>query len=122
VTAGNPAGLTSSSKPARVFVDTVAPRLSATLSGARRAGASLTLRLSYRDAPPGGLPAADASGVATLTIRWGDGTTTRIKPGTHRVAHIYLRPGRYRITVTVADRAGNQTRVARRVKIANGHG
>ncbi len=122
VTAGNPAGLTSSSKPARVFVDTVAPRLSATLSGARRAGASLTLRLSYRDAPPGGLPAADASGVATLTIRWGDGTTTRNKPGTHRLEHTYRRPGRYRITVTVADRAGNQAQVVRPVKIASAKG
>jgi hypothetical protein len=125
VTAGNPAGLTSPSNPARVFVDTVAPRLSATVSGARRAGANLTLRLTYRDAPPPGLPAADASGVATLTIRWGDGTVTRIKPGTHRLVHAYRRPGRYRITVTVADRAGNQTRVARTVKIAGppkGHG
>lgn len=117
VTAANPAGLTSPSNPARVFVDTVAPRLSATVSGARRVGASLTLRLTYRDAPPAGLPAADASGVASLTIRWGDGTTTRIKPGTHRLVHAYKRPGRYRITVIVADRAGNQTRVVRAVKI-----
>jgi hypothetical protein len=120
VTAANPAGLTSSSYPARVFVDTVAPRLSATVSGTRRAGASLTLRLAYRDAPPAGLPASDASGVATLTIRWGDGTTTQIKPGTHRLRHAYRRPARYRITVTVADRAGNQTRVVRPVKIAKG--
>ncbi len=118
VTAGNPAGLTSPSNPARVFVDTVAPRLSARLSRTRRAGAILILRLSYRDAPPAGLPAADASGVATLTIRWGDGTTTRIKPGTHRLLHSYRRPGHYRITVTVTDRAGNQTRIVRRVKIA----
>ena len=55
--------------------------------------------------------------MAALTIRWGDGTTTRIKPGTHRLVHAYRRPGRYRITVTVADRAGNQTRAARTVRI-----
>ena len=122
VTAANPAGLTSTSNPARVFVDTVAPKLSATLSGARRAGATLILRLSYRDAPPAGLPARDASGVASLTIHWGDGTTTRIKPGTHRVVHTYRHPRRYRITVTVADRAGNQARVAKRVKIAGAKG
>jgi hypothetical protein len=122
VTATNPAGLTSASNPARVFVDTVAPRLSATVAGARRAGASLTLRLTYRDAPPAGLPAADASGVASLTIRWGDGTSTRIKPGTHRLIHIYARPGRDRITVIVADRAGNQTRVVRAVKITGAPG
>jgi hypothetical protein len=118
VIAGNPAGLTTPSNPARVFVDTVAPRVSASLSGARRAGASLTLRISYRDAPPAGLAPGDASGVATLTIRWGDGTTTRITPGTHRLVHSYRRPGRYRITVTVADRAGNQAQVVRPVKIA----
>ena len=122
VTAANPAGLTSQSSPARVFVDTVAPRLTAALSAARSAGVTLTLRLSYRDAPPAGLPVRDASGVATLTIRWGDGTTTRIKPGTHRLLHSYRRPGRYRITVTVVDRAGNQTRVVRRVKIAGPKG
>jgi len=36
--------------------------------------------------------------------------------------HSYRRPGRYRITVTVVDRAGNQTRVVRRVKIAGPKG
>jgi hypothetical protein len=122
VSAGNPAGLTTPSKPARVFVDTVAPRLSASLSGARRAGAGVTLRLSYRDAPPAGLPPSDASGVAGLTIRWGDGTITRVKRGTRRVLHTYRRSGRYRITIRVTDRAGNQTRLVRRVKIARASG
>jgi hypothetical protein len=117
VSAGNPAGLTSASRSARVFVDTVAPRVAATLSGARRALARLTLRLSYRDAPPAGLPARDASGVAALTIHWGDGTSSRIKPGTHRILHSYRRAGRYRITITVLDRAGNRTSVVKRVKI-----
>ena len=60
---------------------------------------------------------APASGVAKLMVRWGDGTVTQIKPRTHRVVHVYRRPGRYKITVTVADRAGNQTTVVRRVKI-----
>jgi hypothetical protein len=117
VTAGNPAGLSSASKSARVFVDTTAPKLRATLSGARHVGASLTLHLTYRDAPPAGLPARSASGVASLTIRWGDGTTTHLKPGTHRISHSYRRPGRHRITVTVVDRAGNRTSAVKRVKI-----
>ena len=113
VTASNPAGLTGVSKVATVFVDTVAPVVKVTESGPRRAGANEVLRLSYRDPAP-------ASGVAKLTIRWGDGTVTHVKPGTHRVAHAYRRAGRYKITVTVADRAGNQTTVVRRVKIAAG--
>ncbi len=40
-----------------------------------------------------------------------------LKPGGRRITHVYRRPGRYRITVTVTDRAGNQTTVARHVKI-----
>ena len=52
-----------------------------------------------------------------LTIRWGDGDVTHVKAGTHRVAHVYRRPGRYEITVAVEDRAGNRTTVVRHVKI-----
>jgi hypothetical protein len=43
---------------------------------------------------------------------------THVKVGTHRVVHVYRRAGRYKITVTVADRAGNQKSVVRRIKIA----
>jgi hypothetical protein len=117
VSAGNPAGLSSAAKTARVFVDTVAPRLATALSGARHTGSKLTLRLTYRDAPPAGLPARDASGVASVTIHWGDGTTTHVKPGTRRIIHSYRRRGRYKITVTVLDRAGNRTTAVRRVEI-----
>ena len=117
VTASNPAGLTAGSKVGRVFVDTVPPLLSVAESGPLRAGAAEVLRLRYHDAPPRGLPPADASGVAELTIRWGDGAVTRVKPGTHRISHVYRRPGRYKVTVTVADRAGNQKTVVRHVKI-----
>lgn len=111
VTASNPAGLSSVSRTARVFVDTVAPSLSASLTGARRAGAPLRLRLSYRDLAP-------ASGVESLTVRWGDRTVTHLKPGTHRDTHVYRRPGSYRITIAIIDKAGNQTTIVRRVKIA----
>jgi hypothetical protein len=111
VTASNPAGLTAVSKLARVFVDTVPPVVNVAVSGSRRAGSDETVRVSYHDPAP-------ASGVAELTIRWGDRTVTRLKPGTHRNSHAYRRAGRYKITVTVADRAGNQTTVARHVKIS----
>jgi hypothetical protein len=110
VTASNPAGLTAGSRVGRIFVDTVPPVVKVTESGPRRAGSNEILRVSYRDPAP-------ASGVATVTIRWGDRTTTHVKLGTHRVAHAYRRPGRYTITVTVVDRAGNQTKVARHVTI-----
>jgi hypothetical protein len=118
VTAVNPAGVTGSSGVARVFVDTVAPTLAVTRSGKLGVGATVTVTLRYRDAPPAGLPARDASGVAKLTIRWGDGTVVNLKPGTHRNAHAYRRPGRHRITVVVTDRAGNSRTVVKIVKIA----
>jgi hypothetical protein len=111
VTTSNPAGLSAGSKVGKVFVDTVAPVVKVTESGPRRAGSDEIIRLSYRDPAP-------ASGVAKLTIHWGDGTITHLTPGTHRSAHVYRRARRYKITVTVADRAGNQATVVRRVKIA----
>ncbi|MBV9415208.1 MAG: hypothetical protein JO363_09550, partial [Solirubrobacterales bacterium] len=97
VTTTNPAGLSSTSRTAQVFIDTVAPTLSATVSGSRRTGSATVLRLSYRDVPPAGLPASDASGVSGLTVRWGDGTVTHVKPGTHRILHTYRRARRYRV-------------------------
>ncbi len=118
VLVANPAGLTKTSKTVRVFVDTVAPTLRAKLSGARRIDAALKLRLSYRDAPPAGLPGRDASGVKSITIHWGDGTTSHVKPGAHRLTHIYRRPGRFAVTITISDRAGNRRTIVRHVKIA----
>ncbi|MBV8220905.1 MAG: PKD domain-containing protein [Solirubrobacterales bacterium] len=111
VTTSNPAGLTAGSTVAKVFLDTVPPVLKLAESGPKRAGSQEIVRLTYHDPAP-------ASGVAKLTIRWGDGTVTKVKPGIHRVAHVYRRAGRYKITVTAGDRAGNQKTVVSRVKIA----
>ncbi|HUA70603.1 MAG TPA: hypothetical protein VMA96_05965 [Solirubrobacteraceae bacterium] len=110
VITSNPAGLTTGSKVAKVFVDTVPPVVKVTVSGRRRTGSDEIARLSYRDPAP-------SSGVAKVTIRWGDGTITHVKIGTHRIAHVYRRAGRYTIEVAVADRAGNQTTAIRHVKI-----
>ena len=76
-----------------MFVDTVAP--SADGDGVRRSSRRRAAHaaLTYRDLRPPGCPRRDASGVARLTIRWGDGTVTRVKPGTHRIAHVYRRAG-----------------------------
>ena len=56
------------SKIARVFVDTVAPVLKVAASGPRRVGSRRGRSRSPTSDP------APASGVAKLTIRWGDGT------------------------------------------------
>ena len=118
VTAVNPAGVTGKSGVAKVFIDTVKPTLSVAVSGARRAGSGVAVTMRYRDAPPAGLPARDASGVEKLTVRWGDGTVTHLKPGEHRAVHAYRRAGRYKITVFVTDRAGNSRKVVKVVRIA----
>ena len=117
VTAVNPAGVTGASGVARVFVDTVAPTLMVNVGGARRAGSGVTVTMRYRDAPPKGLPARDASGVEKLSIRWGDGTLVFLKPGVHREVHFYRRAGRYKIVVFVTDRAGNSRKVVKFVRI-----
>ncbi len=117
VTAVNPAGITGGSGVARVFVDTVAPALTVRLAGVRHAGVLLGVTMRYRDAPPAGLPPRDASGVAKLTVRWGDGTVLRLKPGVHHETHAYRRPGHYKITVIVTDRAGNSRTIVKYVRI-----
>jgi len=113
VTAVNPAGLTSTSCAAVVFVDTFAPRVRVTLSGPRRAGSALRLHVSYSDVRRG-LPRRDASGISSVRVSWGDGTSSRIG---HVVYHVYGRPGRYLLRVTVTDRAGNVTTIKKRVEI-----
>jgi len=115
VTAENVHGLASPASPAGFFVDSIPPAAKFTLNGAEREHALLHLRVRYTDTPPGLRP-ADASGVAKVVVQWGDGTSSRIgrQTGTHR----YLRAGRYLLKITIADRAGNRTVLARRLRIA----
>jgi len=114
VIAANPSGLAVSTKLGRFWVDSVPPEVRLSLTGVRRAGTVLHLYVRYTDSPPP-VPARDASGVASVVVRWGDGSSFRIH---HRTFHAYLRPGRYRLTVVVEDRAGNKTTIVTTVKIA----
>jgi hypothetical protein len=103
VTAVNNGGLQTTDKSARVFVDTFAPAVRASVSGA---GTAIHIHVSYSDTRRG-LPRSRASGVAKVVVRWGDGRTSRIRRDS---SHAYRRPGRYKVTVLVSDRAGNTTR------------
>ncbi len=114
VTAVNGAGLTSSTRMATVFVDTLAPVATLTLSGRLIAGATLHAAVTSTDAPPPLAP-ADASGVASVVIGWGGGSVQTIHT---RATHVYVRAGVYRVTLTVTDRAGNLTTLVRTVQIA----
>jgi hypothetical protein len=94
-----------------VFVDTVAPTAAVKLYGRALVGSELHVYVSYIDLPPSGGPPADASGVAKVVVRWGDGTVATVALGSHRSFHTYSKPGRYQIAAVVTDRAGNVTRV-----------
>jgi hypothetical protein len=114
----NPAGLQSQAQAATVFVDQLAPIVKFSVLGTRRVSSRLQAYISYLDAPPPLLPATDASGVAKVTVDWGDRTPRfKMKLGNHRAFHPYAKAGRYRVTVTVVDVAGNTTRAATVVKV-----
>lgn len=117
VSATNPVGQQSQAAPGTVFVDTTPPVGALRLMGRRLLHAVLRLRVGYGDRPPAGEPGYDASGVASVRVGWGDGTVTHLPLGSHLLTHIYRRAGRYRITLLITDRAGNQTRVVEFVKI-----
>ena len=114
VTAADPAGLQSSMAPATVFVDTFPPAVGVRLSGRGRVGSPIHISVSYTDTEPGE-PAQDASGVSSVLVRWGDGSSATVK---HGKFHVYRRAGRYTVTVIVTDKAGNTTRVAEQLRIA----
>lgn len=108
--------------PAQVFVDTTAPRVRFSLRGKLIPRSPVQAFVGYVDLPHGGgstgpVGAEAASGVKTVAISWGDARSTQLPPGYHRARHAYTRRGRYRILVTVLDRAGNSTRLVRYVAI-----
>jgi hypothetical protein len=113
VVAVNPAGVQRSSRPATVFVDTIAPLVTIKVTGHRRAGSVVHISVSYTDAPSP-LPPAEASGVAQVLVKWGDRSRYVIR---HGKSHAYKRPGRYKVTVIVKDRAGNTRTVVAYLRI-----
>lgn len=117
VLAANPASEQSHTRIATLFIDTVAPHVKLRLRSPAVIRAPFQANLAYSDPPPPGEPRSAASGVARVVIRWGDGTSTRLRLGSHKPSHIYRRPGRYRITVLVTDRAGNLTRLVTKLKV-----
>ncbi len=114
VTAVNPAGVGRTDKTATVFVDTIAPKvLKVRLTGKRTPGSPVRIRIRATDTV--GVPAADASGIKSVRVRWGDGVSTLVKRGSK--FHVYKRVGRYRISVIVTDRAGNRSTVVVKIRI-----
>jgi hypothetical protein len=118
VTAYNLAGEAVSDRQSTVFVDSLAPRVTVKVTGARHPHVQLRVTVKPTDAPRG-LPAADGSGVASISVRWGDGKRATIKrTSAHKTAlHAYGRRGKFKLQVIVTDRAGNRKVVTRTIKI-----
>jgi hypothetical protein len=114
VTAANPVGVTTATRVASFWVDTAAPVVKLSLTRKFQVGYHIHAYATYTDAPPPE-PAAGSSGIAGVLLNWGDGTVQRI---THSQYHAYLRAGRYRVTVYVADRAGNVGSASMLVRVA----
>jgi hypothetical protein len=117
VSAANPAGETSTSRTATVFIDTYPPRLRIRLTGRMRTRAVLRLTVAAFDTPNPTQPGARASGIARVTVLWGDGTRAVNATRRGRLAHAYRLRGLYRLRVTATDRAGNVTSVTHYVRI-----
>jgi hypothetical protein len=116
LTAVNLAGLITAATPATIFVDTIRPKATLKLSGTSIVNTRESLRVAYTDPPPPGLPKTAASGVATVDVKWGDGSPkARIRRTT--ASHVYTRIRTYTIRLTVTDRAGNITVITHKIKV-----
>jgi hypothetical protein len=64
--------------------------------------------------------ASDLNGIAKLTVSWGDGKRQTVTGSKARgaLAHRYRRSGRFKVKVTVVDRAGNSRIVRTTVRVS----
>ncbi len=113
ITASNLGGLTNASRTSTVFVDTVAPQVSFKLSGTRHPRTRVWIKVRDSDTPRG-IPRAQASGIASVQVRWGDGSKSTVR---HVKSHVYRHSRTYAVKVIVTDRAGNRTVKKRKLKI-----
>jgi hypothetical protein len=115
VTATDRRGQQTAARPAVVRVDSVAPRARLRIAAAPRAGVPVRARIHASDPPPRGARGVRTSGVADAVIDWGD--RSRRQRVRTAAEHVFARPGRYVVRLTVRDRAGNRTVVRRVVRV-----
>jgi hypothetical protein len=102
----------------RLNIDTTPP--TAVLVTTGRLRRNRAIRFQVRDDPPPVLPpavpASRTSGVASFSVRFGDGGRGT---GTRQAAHVYRRKGNYTVRFVVTDRAGNRQVVKIPIKVTN---
>jgi hypothetical protein len=90
--------------------DATPPRATIRVSGPRRRGRPVRVRVRATDANPAG---RRASGVGRVRVAFGDGARASGRGAVHR----YRRAGTFTVQVTVLDRAQNAVVVTRRIRI-----
>jgi hypothetical protein len=90
--------------------DATPPRATIRVSGTRRRGRPVRVRVRATDAHPTG---RRASGVGRIRVAFGDGARGRGRGAVHR----YRRAGTFTVQATVLDRAQNAIVVTRRIRI-----
>jgi hypothetical protein len=98
-------GQTVSSSTVNLAVDSKAPTAHVKF---KRSGKKVTVSTSAAD---GGTKKRPASGIASIKITWGDGSTKAGGKGSHK----YKSGGKKKVRVTVTDKAGNHRTVSKRV-------
>jgi hypothetical protein len=96
--------------PTRLLrLDATAPRATVRVSGTRRRGRPIRVRVSATDANRAGRP---ASGIARVRIAFGDGAQAARRDAVHRYGR-----GSFTVRASVRDRAGNAVVLRRRITI-----
>lgn len=113
VTAINAAATSTVDRVSTVLVDTLPPTVKLRVRGKFHPKVLLHAFVRAYDTRPG-LPGGQVSGVSHLQVRWGDGS----KPLTRATTtHRYRRTGRFTLTITATDRAGNRTVVKKKIRV-----
>ena len=92
VTAADALGQSATSQTRRLLIDAAPPTVRLLVAGARKAGTPLAFHVQ----------AAAISGIRRVSLQYGDGDASSAPDSTH----VYAKPGRYMVTLTVLDRAG----------------
>jgi PKD repeat protein len=115
--ATNQVGNQVSSANGKVVVDTYAPRLRLRLTGSPVVRATQHLTLVPSDPANPAEAGASASGVKSVSVNWGDASAATTSTTLKSVAHTFTKAGVYRLVVTVTDKVGNATQLARLIRV-----
>jgi hypothetical protein len=110
-------GQTTSTPLRYIRVDSTRPRGTLRITGQRRRGQALRFQVTGADRRGPG-SRARPSGLRDITLDFGDRSRKVKRSKAFSASRVYRRGGTFRVRATVTDKAGNQTVLTRRVRIA----